>query len=411
MSIGDRVRGGRVAITLPLLGPAFVAAVAYVDPGNFATNTTAGARYGTLLIWVVVAANLMAMLVQWLSSHLGLASGKGLADVCRERWSRPVTIILWLQAEVVAMATDLAEIVGAAIALGLLFGMPLLPAGAVAALIAIGLLQLERRGHRRFELAIVGLLAVILVGFVYGAFSSGGDPATIVDGIIPRFAGSGSILLAVGILGATVMPHVVYLHSSLVARRPDGRDGDSIRRRVEAGRIDVLVALGLAGLVNVAMLWIAATLLHPLPGSAGETLEGAYAAYGDVAGMGTATAFALALLASGFASASVGTYAGQVIMEGFTGMRIPLLLRRALTIIPALVVLAAGVNPTMALVASQVVLSFGIPFALIPLVIVTADREVMGELVVSRRTSALACLVAMLIVALNFFLLVQLAGG
>ena len=405
-----QTRRSRARLTLPLLGPAFVAAVAYVDPGNFATNTTAGARYGTLLIWVVVSANLMAMLVQWLSASLGLATGKGLADVCREQWSRPVSLGLWLQAEVVAMATDLAEIVGSAVALNLLFGIPALPAGVIAALVAMALLQLERRGYRRFELAIVGLLAIILAGFLYSAFRAGGDPSGLIDGLVPRFDGSQSVLLAVGILGATVMPHVVYLHSALVAKRPGERDVASIRKRLKASRTDVLVALGLAGVVNVAMLWVAATLLHDLPGKTVDTLEGAYSAFGDVAGMSTAVAFALALLASGFASASVGTYAGQVIMEGFTGWRIPLLLRRLLTLLPALLVLGIGVNPTAALILSQVVLSFGIPFALIPLVIFTAKRSVMGQWVVSRKATAIACVVATVIVSLNVLLLIDLLG-
>ena len=402
-------RGGRVS--LPLLGPAFVAAVAYVDPGNFATNTTAGARYGTLLIWVVVAANLMAMLVQWLSSHLGIATGMGLAEVCRERWPRRVNIGLWLQAEVVAMATDLAEIVGAAVALNLLFGISALPAGVIAALVAMALLQLERRGYRRFELAIIGLLAVILIGYLYNAIRAGGDPGSIASGLIPHLEGKGSLVLAVGILGATVMPHVIYLHSSLVAKRPDGRSPERIKARLRANLTDVVAALGIAGLVNVAMLWVASTLLHGLPGPPIDTLKGAYTAFGSVAGQGTATAFALALLASGFASASVGTYAGQVIMEGFIGMRIPLLLRRAITITPALVILALGINPTGALVISQVVLSFGIPFALMPLVRFTADRDLMGDLAVKRGISALACVVAALIVCLNVALLVALASS
>lgn len=398
-------------MTLPLLGPAFVAAVAYVDPGNFATNTTAGARYGTLLIWVVVAANLMAMLVQWLSSHLGIATGMGLADVCRERLPRGVNIGLWLQAEVVAMATDLAEIVGAAVALNLLFGISALPAGLIAAAVAMALLQLERHGYRRFELAIIGLLAVILIGYLYNAVRAGGDPGSIASGLIPHLQGKESLVLAVGILGATVMPHVIYLHSSLVAKRPDGRSPEQIKRRLKANLTDVVAALGIAGLVNVAMLWVASTLLHGLPGPPIETLQGAYSAFGSVAGQGTATAFALALLASGFASASVGTYAGQVIMEGFIGMRIPLLLRRAITIAPALVILALGINPTGALVISQVVLSFGIPFALVPLVFFTSRGNLMGNLVVKRSVSLLACVVTVLIVGLNVALLVTLAGG
>ncbi|MEI6446286.1 MAG: Nramp family divalent metal transporter [Actinomycetes bacterium] len=390
--------------TLPLLGPAFVAAVAYVDPGNFATNTTAGAKFGAMLVWVVVGANLMAMLVQWLTARLGLATGKGLAAVCRERFSGGTSKLLWVQAELVAMATDLAEIVGAAVALHMLFGVPPLPAGLIAAVVATALLELDRRGHRRFEIVIVGMLAVILLGFLYSAFHADGDLQGLAGGMIPRFDGSESVLLAVGIIGATVMPHVIYLHSTLVARRPDGRDRESIRRRLRATKTDVIAALGIAGVVNLAMLWVAATLLSGLPGGAPETLEGAQKAYGEIAGQGTAIAFALALLASGFASASVGTFSGQVVMEEFTGWRIPILIRRLVTVLPALVVLAIGADPTAALVASQVVLSFGIPFALIPLVRFTASREVMGEWAVGRLITAAACAIATLIILLNVLL-------
>ena len=397
--------------TVPLLGPAFIAAVAYVDPGNFATNTAAGAKYGDMLVWVVVGANLTAMLVQWLTARLGLATGFGLAAVCRQQMSRRATIGLWLQAELVAMATDLAEVVGAAVALNMLFNIPPLPAGLIAAVVATGLLELDRRGHRRFEIVIVGLLAVILSGFLYSAFRAGGDPAGVLSGFKPTFAGTDSVLLAVGILGATVMPHVIYLHSSLVARRPDGRDRESIIRRMKATKIDVIIALSLAGIVNLAMLWVAATLLHDMPGGAPDTLEAAQTAYGNIAGQGTATAFALALLASGFASASVGTFSGQIVMEEFTSRRIPILVRRLITLLPALVVLAIGIEPTAALVGSQVVLSFGIPFALVPLVRFTASREVMGEWVVGRGTTVAACGVAAMIIALNALLIVVAAAG
>ena len=402
---------GRLGATLPLLGPAFVAAVAYVDPGNFATNTTAGAKYGTLLVWVVIGANLMAMLVQLLTARLGLVTGKGLAAVCRDRYPRPARIALWLQAEVVAMATDLAEVVGAAVALHMLFGVPPLPAGLIAAAVATGLLELERRGHRRFELVIIGMLATILGGFLYSAIRSGGDLASIADGFRPSFDGVDSVLLAVGIIGATVMPHVIYLHSSLVARRPDGRDRDSIVQRLKATRIDVVIALGIAGVVNLAMLWVAATLLHGTSGATPDTLESAKVAYGQVAGEGTAVAFALALLVSGFASASVGTFSGQIVMQEFTQRQIPILLRRAITLAPALLVLALGVDPTSALVASQVVLSFGIPFALVPLVRFTADRELMGEWTVTRKVTALATLIAAVIVGLNVLLVALAFAG
>ena len=402
---------GGLRKALPLLGPAFVAAVAYVDPGNFATNTTAGAKYGELLVWVVVGANLMAMLVQWLSARLGLATGMGLAAVCRSRFSRRTTIALWLQAETIAMATDLAEIVGTAVALHMLFSIPALPAGLIAAAVATALLELERRGHRRFELVIIGLLAAILAGFLYSAFRAGGDPSGIIHGFRPRFEGRDSVLLAVGILGATVMPHVIYLHSSLVARRPDGRDPESIRRRMRATTTDVVLALSIAGIVNLAMLWVAATLLHGIPTGAPTTLEAAQSDYARIAGEGTATAFALALLASGFASASVGTFSGQIVMEEFTSRRIPILLRRAITVLPALVVLGIGFDPTAALVGSQVVLSFGIPFALVPLVRFTSDSKLMGQWVVGAVAKLAATAVAGLIVVLNAFLVVSTISG
>jgi len=402
---------GRLRRLTPMMGPAFVASVAYVDPGNFATNTTAGARYGDTLIWVVVSANLMAMLVQWLSARLGVVTGKSLPEVCRERFSPRVSKVLWLQAEVVAMACDLAEVVGAAIALDMLFGVPLFVGGLIAGVVATGLLEMERRGHRRFEVVVVGMLAAILLGFLYSALRAGGDIGAAARGFKPHFDGAGSVTLAVGILGATVMPHVIYLHSALSARRAKPEDHRRTRALLKATRTDVIVALTAAGLVNLAMLWVAATLLHGLPGDPGESLQGAHDAYRAVAGRGTALAFALALLISGFASSSVGTFSGQIVMEGFTGRRIPVLLRRAITLAPALIVLGLGVNATDALIVSQVILSFGIPFALIPLVRFTADAEVMGGMTSRRTTTIAAVLVAAAIVLLNGVLLVSLATG
>jgi manganese transport protein len=394
-----------------MMGPAFVASVAYVDPGNFATNTTAGARYGDTLIWVVLVANLMAMLVQWLSARLGVVTGKSLPQVCRERYSRRTSTLLWLQAEVVAMACDLAEVVGAAIALDMLFGIPLFVGGLIAGVVATGLLEMERRGHRRFEVIVVGMLGAILLGFLYSALRAGGDLGAAARGFKPHFAGAGSITLAVGILGATVMPHVIYLHSALSARRAKPADTERTASLLKATRTDVIVALTAAGLVNLAMLWVAATLLHGVPGEPGETLQGAHDAYRVVAGRGTALAFALALLISGFASSSVGTFSGQIVMEGFTGKRIPVLLRRAITLAPALIILGVGINATDALIVSQVILSFGIPFALIPLVRFTADRSLMGGLTSRRSTTVAAVIVASAIVVLNVVLLVSLTLG
>jgi manganese transport protein len=399
-----RERGGLRGV-LPMLGPAFVAAVAYVDPGNFATNISGGAKFGYLLLWVIVAANLMAMLIQSLSAKVGTATGKNLPELCRERFPRGVTIGLWIQAELIAMATDLAEFIGAAIALNLLFGVPLLPAGLITAVVAFAILALQTRGYRRFELVIVGMLGVILLGFLYDTLRIGFDAGEAAKGLVPSFDGTDSILLATGILGATVMPHVIYLHSALTQKRIPARDDRERRRIMRFGRLDVLIALGIAGVVNASMLIVAASLFHSNGLTGIDTIEGAHQAFGDLAGSPAALAFALALLASGFASSSVGTYAGQVVMQGFIGRTIPLVLRRAITMTPALVVLAIGANPTDSLVLSQVVLSFGIPFALVPLVLLTRNRQVMGALVNRPATTALASIVAALIIALNCFLL------
>jgi manganese transport protein len=392
---------------LAMFGPAFVAAIAYVDPGNFATNFAGGARYGYLLLWVIVVANLMAMFIQSLSAKLGLATGASLPELCREHYRRPVVLGLWLQAELVAMATDLAEVVGGAIALHLLFGLPFLAGGLITGVVAFGLLALQSRGDRRFIGAIAGLFAVILLGFLVMLLRVPVDPGAALSGLIPRFEGAGSLVLATGILGATVMPHAIYLHSALVPARP----GASVRERrsaLGAQRTDVLAAMGLAGLVNASMLIIAAAVFHGSGRPGVDTLVGVHAGIAAVLGGAAALVFALALLASGFASASVGTYAGQVILQGFQRRRIPLLARRALTLAPALVILAAGAEPTQALVLSQVVLSFGIPFALVPLVLLTRRRDVMADLVNRRSTTTWAVAVTLVIVVLNAVLLVTL---
>ena len=401
---------GRVRGALPLLGPAFVAAVAYIDPGNFATNIQGGARHGYLLLWVVLAANLMAMVIQTLSAKIGIATGKNLPEVCRESFPRGVTVGLWVQAELIAMATDMAEFVGAALALNLLFGVPLLVAGLITGVVAFGLLALQSRGYRRFELAIAGLFAVVLLGFLYQASEVGPDASEAMKGFIPHFRGTDSLLLAAGILGATVMPHVIYLHSALTQRRVEMRDDGERRRVMRFQRLDVAIAMGIAGIVNISMLMVAAALFHRTGHTGVDSIEGAYNGFQDLIGNGAAIAFGLALLASGFASSSVGTYAGQVVMQGFIARRIPLALRRLVTMAPALVVLGVGLDPTRSLVISQVVLSFGIPFALIPLVIFTSRRRVMGPLVNRRLTTVAAGVIAALIVALNVFLLLRTAG-
>ncbi|MCV2490542.1 Nramp family divalent metal transporter [Geodermatophilus sp. YIM 151500] len=399
----------------PLLGPAFVAAVAYVDPGNFATNFSGGAAFGYTLLWVIVAANLMAMLIQALTAKLGLATGRDLATLCRETLPRPVTWGLWLQAEAVAIATDLAEIVGGAVALHLLFGVPLPVGGAITAVVAFALLAAQSRGHRPFERVIAGLLLVIGLGFGYTLVGSGVDVGGAAGGLVPSFAGPESLVLATGILGATVMPHVIYVHSALTPGRygdavTAGRTAQGRRRLLRAQRLDVLLAMGLAGLVNAAMLVIAAQLFTG-EGDRAASLEGVHAGLGEQLGAGAAVAFGLALLASGFASSSVGTHAGQVVMAGFLRRNVPVLLRRLVTLLPALAVLVLGGDPTTALVWSQVVLSFGIPFALVPLLWLTGRRDLMAGWVNRRRTTAAGAVVAALIIGLNVHLLVWLALG
>jgi manganese transport protein len=406
----ERLRGrGRVRYAVGLLGPAFVAAVAYVDPGNFATNIAGGAKYGYLLLWVILAANLMAMLIQYLSAKIGIATGRSLPELCREHFPHRTTIGLWIQAELIAMATDLAEFVGAAIALNLLFGIPLFPAGIITGVIAFGILGLQARGYRRFETTIAGLLGVILLGFLYEVVHSDASTSGIAGGFVPSFDGTESILLATGILGATVMPHVIYLHSALTQNRIRPRDDAEKRELLRFERFDVGLAMSLAGVVNMSMLIVAAALFHGVLDV--DSIEGAYDGFQSQLGGFAAAAFGVALLASGLSSSSVGTYAGQVVMQGFIRRRIPLLARRLITMAPALVVLAVGLDPTSTLVISQVVLSFGIPFALVPLVLLTRRPDVMGSFANARLTTAAASVVAGLIIALNVFLLVQTFSG
>jgi manganese transport protein len=388
-----------------VLGPAFVACIAYVDPGNFATNIAGGAKYGYLLLWVLLSANLMAMLIQNLSAKIGLATGHNLPELCREHFPRPVSWGLWVQAELIAMATDLAEFVGAAIALNLLFGVPLFAAGLITAVAAFGILALQSLGYRRFEAVIAGLLGLIILGFLYDTLSIGFDGGEAAKGFIPGFAGTDSILLATGILGATVMPHVIYLHSALTQNRIPVTDDVERKRLLRFQRLDVTLAMGIAGLVNMSMLVIAASLFnaHGLTGL--DSIEQAHSEFGNLVGGGAALAFAGALLASGLASSSVGTYAGQVVMQGFIARTIPLAVRRLVTMTPALIILAFGLDPSRSLVISQVVLSFGIPFALVPLVLLTRRRDIMGALVNRKVTTIAASIVAAMIIALNGFLL------
>jgi manganese transport protein len=408
----ERIRSrGAVRGRIALLGPAFVAAVAYIDPGNFATNIAGGAKYGFLLVWVIVAANLMAMLVQYLSAKVGIATGMSLPELCRAHLPRPTTWGLWVQAEIIAIATDLAEFVGAAIALNLLFGVPPFAAGLITAVVAFGILALQQRGYRRFELAIAGFLAIVCLGFFYDLTQVSVDRSAFFSGFVPGFDGTDSVMLAVGILGATVMPHVVYLHGALVQRRVPARDDEERRSLLRFQRLDVAIAMGLAGVINLTMLVVAASLFHTSGNSDIDSIEGAYDGFERLLGGGAALAFAVALLASGLSSSSVGTYAGQVVMQGFINRRIPLFFRRLVTMLPALVVLAIGVDATDALVASQVVLSFGIPFALVPMILLTRRGDVMGTFVNRRGTTIVASIVAALIILLNLFLLQQTFFG
>ena len=395
---------GRVRGLVALLGPAFVASVAYVDPGNFATNVSGGAEFGYSLAWVIVVANLMAMLVQYLSAKVGVATGRDLPELCRALLPRAVSRGLWVQAELIAMATDLAEFVGAALGLNLLFRVPLRAAGPLTALVAFGVLALQQRGYRRFELAIGGLLGIVFLGFAYDLTAVHIAPAALARGLMPGFAGVGGPLLVAGIIGATVMPHVVYLHSALTKSRVSCHDDAERRELLRFQRLDVFIALGAAGLINLAMLVLAAAMASRGGGSLGS-IAALHTGLGRALGGGAALAFAAALLASGLSSSSVGTYAGQVVMQGFVGRRIPLFLRRALTMLPALIVLELGLPTTSSLVISQVVLSFGIPFALIPLVLLTRRDDVMGPLANRRVTTVSASLVTAAIVALNGYLL------
>jgi len=406
---GDR-RGLRGL--LPFLGPAFIAAVAYVDPGNFATNIAAGAQFGYLLLWVILASNLMAMLIQSMSAKLGIATGRNLPEVCRERFPKAVSLGLWVQAEIIAMATDLAEFIGAALALNLLFGIPLFPAGLLTAVGAFAILELQRRGFRPLEAAISGMVGVIVLAFAFQMFYAEPEGDRILAGLFtPQFAGTESVLLAAGILGATVMPHVIYLHSALTQRRVVGRTEEEKKKIFRFELVDVVIAMAIAGTINASMLIMAAALFNANGFTDVGDIDLAFEQLRVLVSDNSAIIFGVALLSSGFASSSIGTMAGQVVMQGFINRQIPLWLRRLITMTPALMILAIGVNASYALVLSQVVLSFGIPFALIPLLIFCRNRGLMGGLVNHRLTTAVATVVVALIVSLNVFLLYQTFFG
>ncbi len=408
-------RRRRYMRVVPFMGPAFIACVAYIDPGNFATNIAGGSKFGYTLVWVIVASNLMAMLIQTLSAKLGIATGSNLAEVCRERFSRRTAFGLWLQSEVIAMATDLAEFVGAAIGFHLLLGIALLPAAFLTAIAAFAILGLQRWGFRPLEATIAAIVGVIGVCYIGEIFYANPPLGTVAKhAVLPEFAGKESVLLAVGILGATVMPHVIWLHSALTQNRIQAAGDEQRRRLMRYTRVDVIAAMTIAGLINVAMLVMAAAVFHGSGLKSIGSLEVAHKTLAPIVGGASSTLFALALLFSGLSSSAVGTLAGQVVMQGFIRRRIPLFVRRAVTMVPAFVVIALGsdrVDPSRALVISQVVLSFGIPFALIPLVLFTSRRDVMGVLVNNRLTTAAATVVAGLISALNVFLLYQTFAG
>lgn len=397
----------------PFLGPAFIAAVAYVDPGNFATNMAAGSQFGYLLLWVVLAANLMAMLIQSMSAKLGIATGMNLPEVCRARFSRPVSFLLWIQAELIAMATDVAEFVGAAIGINLLTGMPLFPAAILTGIASFLILALQSRGFRKFEVVIAAFVGVIVVAFGFEVFLADPSAVGIAHGLfVPGFDGKESVLLAVGILGATVMPHVIYLHSALTQHRIVGATPEARKKIFRFELVDLVIAMSIAGLINMSMLITAAAVFHSRGlDDVGDNLNAVYDGLDVYLGSGAAIMFGIALLASGLSSSSVGTMAGQVVMQGFIRRRIPLMVRRAVTMVPALLIIAVGVNPSKALILSQVVLSFGIPFALIPLLLFCRNRSLMGGLVNRHSTTAAAVVVTIIIVGLNIFLLQQTLLG
>jgi len=397
-----------LARLLPFMGPAFIASVAYMDPGNFATNIQGGAQFGYTLLWVVVATNLMAMLIQTLSAKLGIASGKNLAELCRENFPRPVVIAMWVLMEIVAMATDLAEFLGAALGFYLLLGIPLWVAGFLTAIITFVILGLERYGFRPLEAVITAFIGVISISYLIETILGKPDWGQVaVHAFVPQFSGPESVLLAAGILGATVMPHVIFLHSALTQKRIVVRSPAKLRRLFKYEVTDVVIAMGLAGLINAAMLMMAASTFFRQGITTVGTIQEAYKTLTPLLGSAAGGFFALSLLASGLSSSSVGTMAGQVIMQGFLHKEIPVWVRRLVTMIPSLVVVLIGLDPTRTLVISQVVLSFGLPFAVIPLIMFTSRRKVMKVLVNRKFTNFVAILVAALIVCLNIYLLVQ----
>ncbi|QWV94371.1 Nramp family divalent metal transporter [Geomonas oryzisoli] len=405
-ALSRETKQSRLARVFPFLGPAFIASVAYVDPGNFATNIQGGAQFGYLLLWVIISSNLIAMLIQTLSAKLGLATGQNLAEHCRNQFPRPVSLAMWVIMEAVAIATDLAEFMGAALGFQLLFGIPLLAGALLTALATFAILGMERFGFRPLEAVISAMVAVIALCYVAEIFIASPDWGQIAAHVVrPRFAGSESVLLATGIIGATVMPHAIFLHSSLMQGRIVVKDRKKLRTLFRYEIMDVVIAMGIASFVNMSMLIMAAATFYATGKTSVATIEEAYRTLEPLLGSAAKFIFGVSLLFSGLSSSSVGTSAGQVIMQGFIQRHIPLWIRRLVTMAPSLFVIAMGYDPTRTLVISQVVLSFGLPFAIIPLVLFTRRSDLMGDLVNKPATTAFAAVAAGLIVALNIYLL------
>lgn len=392
---------------LPFLGPAFIASVAYIDPGNFATNITAGSKYGYLLLWVIAFSNLMAVLIQSLSAKIGIATGKNLPEVARERFPKGLSIFLWIQSELVIMATDLAEFIGAALGIYLIFHIPMLPAALITAVGSFAILELQRRGHRTLEAVISGMVLMVVLAFAFQTLLAKPELGAVMGGLVPDFQGVESIVLAAGILGATVMPHAIYLHSALTQRRVVGNNDVEKKMIFRFEFIDIVIAMIIAGAINMSMLIIAAAVFFKR-GMVLEDLDVIYSQLGHILGPAAALSFGLGLMIAGLSSSTVGTMSGDVVMQGFIKKRIPIYLRRFITMLPPLLIIILGVNATYALVMSQVILSFGIAFALVPLIIFTSNKAIMGGLVNHRITTFIAWIVAALVIALNLFLLYEL---
>ena len=403
---------GLIARLIPFLGPAFIASVAYVDPGNFATNIQGGSGFGYTLLWVIVASNLMAMLLQTLSAKLGIASGSNLAEHCRNHFSKPVVYGMWVLMEFVAMATDLAEFLGAAIGFNLLFGFPLIVGGILTAICTFLILGLERYGFRPLEIAITAMVSVIAVSYLIETVLDRPELKSLLyHSVVPQFSGGESVLLAAGILGATVMPHAIFLHSALTQQRIVVKEPDKLRKLFRFEVLDVTIAMGIASLVNMAMLVMAAATFYKQGLTNIATIQDAYLTLQPLLGKAAGWIFAISLLAAGLSSSTVGTSAGQVMMQGFLRRHIPVWLRRAITIIPSIIVIAVGFDPTRTLVVSQVILSFGLPFTIVPLIIFTRKKEIMGILVNRKSTTVIAVIIAGLIISLNLYLIYQVFLG